>query len=190
MPLNNSKYITYGQMNLINDARYHWTQLALWSSLYIICRSHNGSNIYSITQRLHQVPSGFYHGFSMFYGAEIAEQVTSLLNMYIILFRRLVDAQKNKDQQAVDDTMALWQQNINELAGLLARINPYWIKEHWLHLLNEHIQMTVQEAIATFTDNFNEAINIFDRLQYHAMLLADYMARGFMQFLMVEEEQI
>lgn len=175
---NPNNYITYGQMNLINDFRAHWTELAIWVRSFMVSTITGFSNITSISDRLFRIPSDLGEMFIPYFGDEISEQFQQLLLMYIVHIQTLITAMFNRDQQAIDAAVVELYQNSDEMAEFLESINPYWNKNQWQYQLYQLNEMIIAESVALLSDEFEKELDIRDRMFQHVLMMGDYMARG------------
>lgn len=183
---NQSTYITYGQMNLINDFRALWTELVIWMRSYMVSTITGFSDINAIRNRINRIPWEMSLKLQPFLGVELAEQFQSLLSMYLNHAQILVDAQSNKDQEAMNNTVATLYRDADSMADFLASINPYWSKSQWQNLIYQLTEMGIAEIVAIFSGNYVTEIDLRDRMLLLGLVLGDYMASGVMHYLSPE----
>lgn len=175
-----SQYLTYEQMNLINDFRLHVLELALWSRILASAMKFQTDSVDEIYERLLRVPADLYDNMASFYGKETAEHFLTLLTQHIIIYRDLIEALLAGDNSTADESLRGWYQNADDIATFLASINLYWERGQWQNLLYQYLQMLGTEVLAIITGDYKREIEIFDRVVYHTTLLADYLSRGIM----------
>ena len=180
---NQSTYITYGQMNLINDFRALWAELVIWMRSYMVSTITGFSNINAIRNRVNRIPWDMRQKLQPFLGVELAEQFQSLLSMYLNHAQILVDAQKNMDQEAMNNTVSALYRDADSMADFLASINPYWSKSQWQNLFYQLTEMGITEIVDIFSGNYDEEIDLRDRMLKLGLVLGDYMAGGVMHYL-------
>ena len=183
---NQNNYITYGQMNLINDFRTHWTEFAIWVRSFMVSTVTGFSNITSISNRLYRIPSDLGAMFEPYFGVKVSEQLQHLLLMYIVNTQSLITAENNKDQQAADAAATALYKSSDDIADFLASINPYWNKSQWQYLFNYLNELIITEVIAMLSGEYDKELDIRDRMMKHALVLGNYMASGVMQYLVPE----
>lgn len=173
-----SEYLTYGQMNLINDFRYNVLQLAMWTRAYLNAAASSFGSLEGNTRKLHTVPGLFYNSLKQYMGEAIARAFQDFLFRHVLLLTHLIDAFLINDKEAVDRYILESYQLADQLSSFLASNNLYWNKDHWQLLISNYLRMTIDEIIAIFSGQFDRGIDIYDEIQYHALLMADYMSRG------------
>ena len=90
----------------------------------------------------------------------------------------LVNAAKKGDTANVESLEKKWYANADEIAKFLASINPNWSEETWKNLLDDHLAMTLNEALYRLQGKYEEDIRNYDAIQKEALIMADYMAGG------------
>ena len=165
-------------MNVINEFRFHVLELALWGRSLALSLKYKLPNVDAVYVRLLEVPSHFYDSLSTFYGQEIAEEFLNLLTQHLITFRTLTEALLSGDHATADASFKQFYSNADAISEFFARISPYWDKRQWQNLLYQYIQLIYYHILAIVTDNYDQEIQIFDRIHYHTVLLGDYLARG------------
>ncbi|MBR0597193.1 hypothetical protein [Sinanaerobacter chloroacetimidivorans] len=184
-----SNYITYGQMNLINDFRTLWAELTIWERSYIASIAAQFGNDMAVSDRLHRIPSDFKSKLETFYGEVAPERFEFLLTKHITLIQEMVKAQQRGDIEAMNTAITELYKNSDEISTYLAMMNPYWNAAQWRILLDQYLRLTIDQIVALFSGDFSRDIEIYDRLAHHALILGDYMAAGVMQYLITKEAQ-
>jgi hypothetical protein len=175
-----SDYLTYGQMNLINDFRYNVFQLVMWSRSLINVIASDLRSIEEVTAKIHTIPTLFYNSLRPYMGEVMAEEFLNLLFQHILIFTRIVYGLKSGNKEEVDSNIAEWYKNADEAAAFLAEHNLYWNLEQWRVLLYDYLELTIREAVALLSEDYANGITYYDRLQYHSLIIADYLSRGIM----------
>ena len=178
--LDGSRYITYEQMNLINEFRLHSLEYAMWSRALANALKFQTESIEAVYERLLREPADIYRTARNFYGPEISEQYLNYLTQQVINFRNLTEALINNDHLKADESWRNWNRTAEQIAEFLARINPYWERAQWVQLLQEYHLMVYYEILAILSGDYGRGIDIFDRVVDHTIIMADYMSRGLM----------
>lgn len=176
-----SEYLTYAQMNLINDIRYDVFQLVMWSRSLVNVIASDLNSIEAVTRKIHTIPTLFYNSFKPYMGEVIAQEFQNLMFQHILIFTNIVYGLKNGNQQEVDNNIAELFKNADTVATFLAENNLYWDREQWRLLLYRYLEMTIRETVALLSQDYETGIDVYDRLQYHSLIIADYFSRGLIQ---------
>lgn len=174
-------YLTYEQMNLINQFRYLTTELAIWTRELVEDLKFNTGGVDEIYAKLHAVPVDIYEAMTTFYGAAAAEEFLNYLRQHVILVRSMTEALLANDTRTANELMRRWYFNADQTANFFAGLSPYWSTQQWRYLLYQYIQLIYAEILAFIQGNYQQSIQIFDRTLYHSTLLADYASKGLIQ---------
>ena len=175
------RYLTFEQFNIICDYRLDWAQLILWLRAYTNSRITNNPDLTAVTNRLYQgVPLSFYNSLQTFYGNVIDQRFSNLLSRFISTSFELTEEMIARNTENVNAITTELYSLSNETASFLASINPYWSKNIWESLLNQTISLLLDGLTNILRGNYELAIQIYDRLLNHAIVMGDYMARGVM----------
>lgn len=180
---NQERYLTYGQMNLINDFRALWTELSLWIRSYMVSSLTGFSNIEAIRRQINRIPEELGKKLQPFLGVEWSERFQYLLSLYLYHLQEYIDAQKSNDQQAVDRAVALLYGDADSMAEFLSLINAYWSKDQWQNLFYQQIESTIAQLAALLSGEYEREIEIRDQKMKLALVLGDYMAHGVAHYL-------
>jgi hypothetical protein len=131
-----------------------------------------------VTNRLLRNPKDFEMLLSPLYGERIASAFADLFTSHLVIAAQLVQAAKAGDTEAAEDAEKSWYVNADEIAAFLGSINPYWSVQEWKTMLYEHLAMTKSEAVYILTGQYEESIDIFDRIEALALRMADVMTQG------------
>ena len=65
-----------------------------------------------------------------------------------------------------------------EIATFLSGANPNWPRQALLDMLNQHLTLTTQEAVARLQKNWTADVAAFDAIFNQAMMMADALTDG------------
>jgi len=171
-------YPSYEQLNLMNTLRKLWEQHVWWTRSFIISVASDIEDLELVTDRLLRNPTDFANVLAIYYGNENAEVFKTLLEEHLKIGAAIVTSAKEGNSEAVDENLKKWYDNADEIAAVLASINPYWDQEEWRSLLYDHLKMTTDEAVARLSGEFAQDIMIFDMIETQALAMADVMSAG------------
>lgn len=181
-------YIT-AQMNFIFRARMLWRDLATWLRSYKVSLIGGVGNTDELSQRLFRLPAEYGSIFRVFFGDPTTEQLMSLLTQYIAILQSLFIAQISNDVDQINSLTQQAYQNVNNIAALLASINPYWTQAEWVTLLTFFTGMQIQESTTFLTKDFSANIDIFDRMLSFTNLIGDYFSEGLTNYFLLKQQQ-
>lgn len=168
----------YEQLDLINELRRLWIEHVMWTRSFIISTVEGLKDLQYVTNRLLQNPGDFAKVFEKYYGETVANNFRKLFTDHLLIASDLVNAAKKGDTANVESLEKKWYANADEIAKFLASINPNWSEETWKNLLDDHLAMTLNEALYRLQGKYEEDIRNYDAIQKEALIMADYMAGG------------
>ncbi|MDF2941580.1 MAG: hypothetical protein K0S01_438 [Herbinix sp.] len=162
---------------LLWEQHVEWTRMAVMGIVDELAYSD------LITQRLLRNPMDFADVLVAFYGEEAAQNFAQLLTAHLTIAAELVQAAKAGDNAAAADADQRWHENADQIAELLASLNPYWSADDWSAMLYEHIDLLGDNVAQMLAGNYEQSINGYDEIELQALEMADMMAEGItMQF--------
>lgn len=176
-----SDYLTYAQMNLINDIRYNVFQLVMWQRSLVNVIASNLKSIEAVTRKIHTLPELFYNSIRPYMGEQMAQEYQNLFFQHILIFTNIIYGLKTGDRQEVDKNVAAWYENADAFSEFMARNNLYWNREQWRMLMYQYLELTLRETVALLSEDYETGISTYDRLQELSQIIADYISRGLMQ---------
>lgn len=179
--------ITYGQMNLINDTRFTLLHLPNWMRQYILSIMMSLPNLEAVTERLYNVPLEIYHMFLPFFGSVVAERFLNILTSQITIIGALANSIKDGDITATNENTVKLYENADEFAEFLANLNPFWSFTQWQSLIRQYLRMIIEIMVNIASGNYSQEITVYDRLERHTTIIADYTAYGIMQYFIPSE---
>ena len=96
----------------------------------------------------------------------------------ILIAVDLVAAAKAGDAAKQADADKRWHANAEDIAEFLSKANPNWTKAALLDMLNKHLALTTNEAVARLKQNWTDDVAAFDGIFTQAMMMADALTDG------------
>ena len=173
------EYLTFVQFNTISQYRFDWANLIVWMRYYTNARILNDPGLATIAKRLYEgVPLSFYNSLKVFLGPVRAQEFANKLSLFISTYFQYVEAQISKDVDEVNRITAELYAMLEDMASFLGSLSPFWTSDIWDTLFRQYLSMTFDRVTSYQAGNYDLAIQIDDRLLYHAIIMGDYMARG------------
>lgn len=166
---------------LNNTFRKLWEQHVMWTRSFIISTVDNLGDIDVVTKRLLRNPSDFAEVLKLYYGRGKANRFRELLEEHLLIAADLVNQAKAGSSAGTDLARKKWYANAAEIAMFLAAINPCWSRQEWNKMLDEHLQMTEQEAVTRLQRQYQRNVDIYDDIENQALAMADYMTNGILK---------
>ncbi|WJH32399.1 acetylglutamate kinase [Paenibacillus sp. CC-CFT747] len=129
------------------------------------------------TARLLRNPDDFAAALEPYYG-KAADRFGALLKDHLVIAAELVkDLQAGRKAEAAEAEKR-WYRNADDIAALLARINPNWTETEWKKMLHEHLKLVAAEAATRLAGNYKANVDVNERMEAQAMEMADTMTYG------------
>lgn len=169
------------QRKLIGDLRQLWMRLAIWSRSLIVSTVAGLGDITQLTDRLLAVPEEFSAILGQYFEPQEADQFRELLEEFLSTSTALIAAEKNKDDNLVNQETKNLYADADRIAEYLVSINSNWSQEQWTDLLNDWIEMLLADLVARLDGDYAKEITVFADLENQSLKSADYMADGIMK---------
>ena len=155
-----------------------WADHVIWTRQYIVAATLGDPSAQAASERLLKNQEDIGTAVAQYYGAPAGAKLTELLKQHILIAVDLVSAAKAGDaaKQAAADKR--WHDNANEIATFLSGANPNWPRQALLDMLNQHLALTTQEAVARLQKNWAADVAAFDKIFSQAMEMADALSAG------------
>jgi len=158
--------------------RLLWLQHVYWTRMVIIAIAAGSPDLEPTTRRLLRNAPDMGRLFGRFYGPDAATEITRLIRDHLTIAAELVTAAKAGDKRAAADAERRWYANGAEIVRFLTQLNPCWSAEGLQAMWNEHLALTKAEAVARLNGDFARDIEVFDRIERQALMMADEFAAG------------
>jgi hypothetical protein len=129
------------------------------------------------TQRLLQNQDDIGDAIKPFYGDAAGEQLSALLREHIVIAAQILQAAKSG--QPLDGLIASWYANADDIAEFLNAANPKnWPLEEMRAMMRQHLDLTLQEAVAYLEGDYAASIAFYDQVHDQALDMADMLSEG------------
>jgi hypothetical protein len=155
-----------------------WTDHVVWTHEYIVSAVSDIPNVKLVADRLLRNQEDIGNALIPFYGNSAGQAVTKLLKEHILIAADLVTAAKAGNQKNVKQIDAKWHKNAQEIAAFLAKANPNWPQKDLLDMLNHHLQLTSDSAVAQLKQQWAKDIGLYDQIREQILGMADALAGG------------
>ena len=155
-----------------------WSDHVIWTRAYVVAAVNGTPDADAAAGRLMQNQEDIGAAVAGFYGQAAGDRLTELLKEHILIAVDLVAAAKNGQQDAFDSHDARWSANAEAIAAFLAGANPNWPKQDVVDLLNLHLKLTKDEAVARLNSDWAADVKAFDDIFTEIMVLADVIHDG------------
>ena len=156
-----------------------WEDHITWTRLVIIGVFEDLPDLDPSVQRLLQNQVDIGDAVKPFYGEAAGDQLTALLTDHILIAAEILQAAKNGDAAALEDASERSYANADDIAAFLNAANPdHWPLEEMSMMMREHLDLTLEEAVAYLNGDYEASIAAYDQVHLQALDMADMLSEG------------
>jgi hypothetical protein len=173
-PLTSSKYIESNAA-----MRELWSDHMQWTYSTVDAFYHDQNGLQAHLNRLLQNQQDIGDAIVPYYGQAAGDTLASLLTTHIQQAVPVLQAAKDGNQPALDQALANWYANAEDIADFLSAANPAnWPQTDMRHAMEHHITQTTTYAVDLLKGDFVNAVKHYDEAFDHMMDTADLLAKG------------
>jgi hypothetical protein len=158
-----------------------WEDHITWTRLVIVgvIGDLPAADLEESVKRLLQNQVDIGNAIKPFYGAEAGDQLTELLTDHILIAAEILQAAEDGNTAVLNDAIARWYANADDIAEFLNSANPEnWPLEEMKAMMREHLDLTLQEAVAYLNGDYAASIAFYDQVHNQALEMADMLSEG------------
>jgi hypothetical protein len=156
-----------------------WEDHITWTRLVIVSVANDLPDSGPTVQRLLQNQDDIGDAIKPFYGDAAGEQLSALLRDHILIAAEILQAAKSNDTTTLNDAIARWYANADDIAVFLNSANPKaWPLDMMKAMMREHLDLTLQEAVAYLHGDHTASIAAYDQLHLQILDMADMLSTG------------
>ncbi len=170
---------TASQAGLRADMRVLWEDHITWTRLAIISLTTGSPDTQATVGRLLRNQVDIGNAVKPFYGKAAGNALTAELRKHILIAADVITAAKAGDAAKLADAQTRWRANADEIAALLASVNPrFWKLGAMKSEMRQHLALTTQEVVARLQGRWAADIAAYDKVHKHILHLSDALADG------------
>jgi hypothetical protein len=171
--------VTQKEVELRTEMRRLWEDHITWTRLAIISLTTSSPDTEATVARLLRNQADIGNAVKPFYGTAAGNELTRQLRQHILIAADVIAAAKAGDQARLADAQARWATNGDDVAKVLASVNPrYWKLAEMGPELRTHLKLTTEEAVARLQRNWTADVAAYDKIHRHALHFADLLSIG------------
>ena len=156
-----------------------WQAHVTWTRVVIIDFAAGLPDLQFAEARLLQNQVDIGDAFKPYYGDAAGDRLTALLKTHILQAVDVLEAAKAGDQAKLAAALAAWYANAHEIAVFLSSLNPHnWPVGATTRMMNEHLKLTTDEAVARLTGDWAADIQAYDKVVDEILMMADTLSDG------------
>jgi hypothetical protein len=166
-----------------DDMRKLWEDHITWTRMvivgYLAAPETTLPDLDASVDRLLQNQADIGNAIKPFYGDAAGDQLTELLRQHILIAAEILEAAKAGDMAALNDAIARWYANADEIAVFLNAANPKnWPLEEMQSMMREHLDLTLREAVTYLNGDYAASVATYDEVHLQALEMADMLSEG------------
>jgi hypothetical protein len=171
--------VTPKQEALRADLRVLWEDHIVWTRLAIISLTTGSPDTDATVGRLLRNQTDIGNAVKPFYGRAAGNKLTAELRKHILIAADVVTAAKAGDAAKLADAQARWRRNADDVAGVLASVNPrFWKLGAMKAEMRKHLALTTDEAVARIKGDWTADVAAYDQVHRHILHMSDALADG------------
>ena len=177
-----TRALTQKQVALHDGMRRLWEDHITWTRLAIISLTTDSPDTEATVGRLLQNQTDIGNAVKPFYGRKAGNELTNQLRKHILIAAEVIAAAKAGDSAKLDDAQARWAKNGDDIAAVLASVNPrYWKLGAMKAELRMHLKLTTDEVVARLHGDWNADVAAYEKVHTHMLHLSDVLSDGLMK---------
>jgi hypothetical protein len=113
-----------------------------------------------------------------FYSAAAGAKLRRLMKRHITLAVKMISAARHGHMGRFHRLEAKWDQNADQIAGLLASANSRWTRADLVDLLRQHLTLTKREVEARLARRWDDDVDTADQIYTEILTIAGAIADG------------
>ncbi len=155
-----------------------WESHIVWTRNVILCITDQLPGTEQALNRLLQNQTDIGNAIKSFYGNEAGEKLTELLKAHISIAGEVVTAAKNGNSAALADADNRWHANADEISEFLSSANPNWKLNDMKMMMDNHLKLTTDEAVARIKKDYNSDVAAYDKVHDEILKMSDMLSAG------------
>ena len=170
--------VSRAEVALRNDMRRLWEDHIVWTRLAVISLTTDAPDTEATVGRLLANQTHIGDAVKPFYGEAAGNELTRQLRLHILIAADVIGAAKAGDAAKLADAQARWEANADDIAGVLASVNPHWKLRTMEAEMGTHLELTTREVVARLQGNWNADVAAYDEIHDHILHMADLLSSG------------
>ena len=181
-PVESPLKMSASAVELKTDMRKLWVDHVVWTRNVELCIIDDLGGKTQVVDRLMKNQDQIGNAMKTYYGEIAGKQLTDLLRTHISIAAEFLQNTKKGDQKASDESNKKWYKNAEEISEFLSKANPVnWKMDEMKMMMNNHLKLTTDEAMARKNKNYDADVEAFDKTQNEILKMADMLTDGILK---------
>jgi choline dehydrogenase-like flavoprotein len=161
------------------DMRKLWEDHITWTRLAIISLESGSPDTDATVARLLRNQTDIGNAIKPYYGNATGAKLTDELRAHIQIAAEVIAAAKAGDEDKLAAAQARWAQNADDIAAVLASVNPrFWKLGELKAEMQMHLKLTTAEAVDHLQGKWTADVADYDAVHRHILHMSDLLAAG------------
>ncbi len=116
--------------------------------------------------------------FARYYGQTVGDSIAALLTIHITTAADLLNALVAGDDAAIAAANEAWYENGEDIVAYLTSINPKYDEEALDEMMDMHLDLTADEAVARLHKDYTADVAAYDAVHAEALNMSDFLVNG------------
>ncbi len=176
--LNNNSDVSKPAVELKSNMTKLWEDHITWTRNVVFCVVDGLPGTKQAENRLLQNQVELGNLFTEYYGEDAGKFFTELLYDHINLATEVIKASKSGNTILLDEANKKWYSNGREIAVFFNRINYNWKPAEMQTMMNDHLNLTYDEAIQRIKKDYDADAAAYDKLHKEILMMSDILTEG------------
>jgi len=156
-----------------------WEDHIVWTRMVIVDFAAGLPDLKAAETRLLRNQTDIGNAIKPYYGAAAGNALTQLLRTHILEAVPVLQAAKDGDKPALTKALGAWHANAHQIAAFLTKANPQsWPLSMTVPMMERHLDLTTQEAVARLRGNWAADVAAYDRVHTEILQMANMLSDG------------
>jgi hypothetical protein len=159
-----------------------WEQHVAWTRMAIVSFAAGLPDLKATETRLLRNQVDIGNAIKPYYGAAAGKKLTALLKTHILQAVTVLVAAKADNKPQLHKALQAWYRNAHQIAAFLSAANPKsWPLSATTSMMNNHLKLTTQEAVAELSGHWTASTAAYDKIEKEILMMANTLASGIVQ---------
>jgi hypothetical protein len=175
---NSHRPISRAEFELKMDMRKLWEDHIVWTRNVIFNIIDDLPGTTEAVNRLLSNQDDIGNAFKPFYGEVIGDSIASLFRVHITTAADVLVALNANDIAAFTIANQIWYDNGEDIVDYLHSINPYYDLAELDDMIDMHLELTEDEAVARNDQDYAADVLAYDAIHDEILEMSDFLADG------------
>lgn len=165
-------------VELKTNMRKLWEDHIVWTRNVEFCIMDDLGGTDQAVNRLMKNQDDIGGAIKPYYGEKAGKDLTDLLRTHISTAAEVLKTAKSGDTKMYDEANARWHKNADEISMFLSKANPNWKMQEMKTMMDTHLALTTEEALARKNKMYNADVKAYDMIHDEILKMADMLSSG------------